>query len=102
MATNSAGVRYSSPANLYVRGRELRQAEAGTHRPTLSHPTLGSWPPGSPVLCRPEQEGPDLIHGIFRVTITVPWASGGHTDGRVGGSSVDLGGHSRAYRAGGA
>lgn len=61
VATNSAGVRYSSPANLYVRGRELRQAEAGTHRPTLSHPTLGSWPPGSPVLCRPEQEGPDLM-----------------------------------------
>lgn len=40
VATNSAGVRYSSPANLYVRGRELRQAEAGTHRPTCPLPGL--------------------------------------------------------------
>lgn len=48
VATNSAGVRYSSPANLYVRGRELRQAEAGTHCPTLSHLITGlmvSWLP---------------------------------------------------------
>ena len=48
VATNSAGVRYSSAANLYVRGRELRQAEAGTHCPTLSHLITGlmaSWLP---------------------------------------------------------
>lgn len=37
VATNSAGVRYSSPANLYVRGRERRIQVEGRDPP---HPIL--------------------------------------------------------------
>lgn len=59
VATNSAGVRYSSPANLYVRGRERRiQVEGRDPSSPVPPPSLGSQPPGSPVPCRPEREGP--------------------------------------------
>lgn len=59
VATNSAGVRYSSPANLYVRGRERRiQVKGRDPSCPVPPPSLGSQPPGSPVPCRPEQEGP--------------------------------------------
>ena len=60
VATNSAGVRYSSPANLYVRGR--------APRPHRSPSFSGSQPPGSPAPCRPQQAGPP------RVVAAGPWA----------------------------
>ncbi|XP_039734484.1 LOW QUALITY PROTEIN: receptor-type tyrosine-protein phosphatase S [Pteropus medius] len=58
VATNSAGVRYSSPANLYVRGRERRvQVEAGT-RPAPSPSPLGLIASGLPRPLQTQAGGP--------------------------------------------
>lgn len=86
VATNSAGVRYSSPANLYVRGRERRvQVEAGTRPPRPRLPS-GSQPPGSPVPCRPKQEAPCPVEAglgpgsvSFRTSVSLPVNGGSLT-----------------------
>lgn len=56
-------------------GNSARQRQGPTV-PPCPIPSLGSWPPGSPVLCCPEQEGPNPIHGVTGMTVTELWASG--------------------------
>uniref|UniRef100_A0A8C5JGX1 protein-tyrosine-phosphatase n=1 Tax=Junco hyemalis TaxID=40217 RepID=A0A8C5JGX1_JUNHY len=70
VASNSAGVRYSSPANLYVRGREhsgspaLSSSSSSSSRPIPALPTL------------PKAPGTPVVTETTATSITITWDSG--------------------------
>uniref|UniRef100_A0A8C5JGZ8 protein-tyrosine-phosphatase n=1 Tax=Junco hyemalis TaxID=40217 RepID=A0A8C5JGZ8_JUNHY len=102
VASNSAGVRYSSPANLYVRGREhsgspshqlekVCSIKVGFPLPSLSLSLLSPFPscspsPGLPsFLCRslsiqypslPKAPGTPVVTETTATSITITWDSG--------------------------